>query len=158
MPCVGRALKLQGHPQSQLQLWIYSASKFHFVLTANRASDQLAVRYPNIRCYHHTHLVLLSCRDWKFVRSVVGPVGFEPTTSGPDFLGVTSAPGSPSQYGTLVSFGRGYDPWTKLDDGPTKNPCIETLANQGLPNRDSFDWSRLVATASSIMKTEALAP
>ena len=28
-PCVGRALKLHGQPYAQLQLWMYSASKFH---------------------------------------------------------------------------------------------------------------------------------
>src|SRR5438445_1095223 len=31
LPVVGSASKLHGHPQAQLQLWIYSASKFHFV-------------------------------------------------------------------------------------------------------------------------------
>src|SRR5207245_1113106 len=30
-PVVGSASKLHGHPHAQLQLWIYSASKFHFV-------------------------------------------------------------------------------------------------------------------------------
>src|SRR2546429_7976228 len=31
LPVVGSASKLHGHPHAQLQLWIYSASKFHFV-------------------------------------------------------------------------------------------------------------------------------
>src|SRR3989442_4504779 len=31
LPVVGSASKLHGHPQAQLQLWMYSASKFHFV-------------------------------------------------------------------------------------------------------------------------------
>src|SRR3989475_7395611 len=31
LPVVGSASKLHGHPQAQLHLWIYSASKFHFV-------------------------------------------------------------------------------------------------------------------------------
>src|SRR2546422_11195395 len=31
LPVVGSASKLHGHPQAQLQLWIYSASKFHLV-------------------------------------------------------------------------------------------------------------------------------
>src|SRR5256885_167598 len=31
LPVVGSASKLHGHPQAQLQLWIYSASKFLFV-------------------------------------------------------------------------------------------------------------------------------
>src|SRR5213593_346016 len=30
-PVVGSASKLHGHPHAQLQLWMYSASKFHFV-------------------------------------------------------------------------------------------------------------------------------
>ena len=71
-------MKLQGHPQSQLQLWIYSASKFHFVLTANRASDQLAVRSPNIRCCHYGHLVLHSRRDWKVCQVRGGAGGTQP--------------------------------------------------------------------------------
>jgi len=36
---------------------------------------------------------------------LVGPVGFEPTTSGPDLLGVTSAPGSPSITGLWYPLG-----------------------------------------------------
>jgi len=31
LPVVGSALKLHGHPHAQLQLWMYSASKLHFV-------------------------------------------------------------------------------------------------------------------------------
>src|SRR2546422_8410684 len=31
LPVVGSALKLHGHPHAQLQLWMYSASKFHLV-------------------------------------------------------------------------------------------------------------------------------
>src|SRR6266705_5454086 len=31
LPVVGSASKLHGHPHAQLQLWMYSASKFHFV-------------------------------------------------------------------------------------------------------------------------------
>src|SRR3989442_8697208 len=30
-PVVGSASKLHGHPHAQLQLWMYSASKFHLV-------------------------------------------------------------------------------------------------------------------------------
>src|SRR5213594_1677780 len=87
--------------------------------------DQMRVHVPPIRFPHFLNNILGQCLVYSVsvlnvAGVVVGPVGFEPTTSGPDFLGVTSAPGSPSQYGTLVSFGRGYDPWTKLDDGPTK--------------------------------------
>src|SRR5436309_12994819 len=38
-PVVGSASKLHGHPHAQLQLWMYSASKFHFV--GNRSNPPL---------------------------------------------------------------------------------------------------------------------
>lgn len=62
---------------------------------------------------------------------VVGPVGFEPTTSGPKalrLLGVASAPGSPRALCALVSCWRNrvpdqavqrLMPSSLLDDGPT---------------------------------------
>src|SRR6266581_6301612 len=51
---------------------------------------------------------------------VVGPVGFEPTTSGPDVLGVTSAPGSPSITGLWYPLG-GVNP---LDQARRRPPSL----------------------------------
>src|SRR6266581_6157566 len=53
---------------------------------------------------------------------VVGPVGFEPTTSGPDVLGVTSAPGSPSITGLWYPLG-GVNP---LDQARRRPPSAES--------------------------------
>src|SRR5438445_3846586 len=51
---------------------------------------------------------------------LVGPVGFEPTTSGPDLLGVTSAPGSPSITGLWYPLG-GVNP---LDQARRRPPLL----------------------------------
>jgi len=47
-------------------------------------------------------------------------VGFEPTTSGPDLLGVTSAPGSPSITGLWYPLG-GVNP---LDQARRRPPLL----------------------------------
>ena len=52
-----------------------------------------------------------------YYRFVVGPVGFEPTTSGPDF----SESPAPQVYRPRLDSGilwAGSIPLTKLDDGP----------------------------------------
>src|SRR5712664_256875 len=49
---------------------------------------------------------------------LVGPVGFEPTTSGPDVFSESPAP---QGHRPLLDSGilwAGLIPWTKLDDGP----------------------------------------
>src|SRR5438132_14379858 len=52
-PVVGSASKLHGHPHAQLQLWIYSASKFHFVgidrTLLAQASYRLSATYTEHR-------------------------------------------------------------------------------------------------------------
>ena len=59
----------------------------------------------------------------KFIVTVVGPVGFEPTTSGLDFSRSPAPQAHRPGKWTLVSSGRGYVPLTKLDDGPTRK-CV----------------------------------
>src|SRR6266852_8424576 len=63
---------------------------------------------------------LESLLDLIYGGSLVGPVGFEPTTSGPDLLGVTSAPGSPSINGLWYPLG-GVNP---LDQARRRPPLL----------------------------------
>src|SRR5438094_7971217 len=50
-------------------------------------------------------------------RFVVGPVGFEPTTSGPDFSGSPAPQGHRPRLDSGILWA-GSIPLTKLDDGP----------------------------------------
>src|SRR3989442_3364048 len=64
-PVVGSASKLHGHPHAPLQLWMYSASKFHFVgidrTHLARVSYRLSATYtehprPSVRAISHAHI------------------------------------------------------------------------------------------------------
>src|SRR5207245_6964434 len=46
LPVVGSALKLHGHPHAQLQLWMYSASIFHFVGIDQTSGPEMGIRRP----------------------------------------------------------------------------------------------------------------
>src|SRR2546427_6893706 len=58
---------------------------------------------------------------------LVGPVGFEPTASGPDLLGVTSAPGSPSITGLWYPLG-GVNPL----DQARRRPLLLRIKSTGI--------------------------
>src|SRR2546425_12423629 len=74
---------------------------------------------------------LESLLDLIYGGAVVGPVGFEPTTSGPDLLGVTSAPGSPSIIGLWYPLG-GVNP---LDQARRRPPLLGIESTGILPFR-----------------------
>src|SRR6058998_2771889 len=65
-PVVGSASKLHGHPHAQLQLWMYSASKLHFVGIDRTPSPRSRIRCrllkpctkgPPVRLIPHVHIV-----------------------------------------------------------------------------------------------------
>ena len=66
-----------------------------------------------------------------FTQVVVGPVGFEPTTSGPDFSGSPAPQGHRPRLDSGILWA-GSIPLTKLDDGPhvgTEPGCFSVLCS-----------------------------
>src|SRR2546428_12608020 len=74
---------------------------------------------------------------------LVGPVAFEPTTSGPDLLGGTSAPGSPSITGLWYPLG-GVNP---LDQARRRPPLLPIECTGILPFRRRENRSPIATRA-----------
>ena len=80
---------------------------------------------------------------------VVGPVGCEPTTSGPDLLGGTSAPGSPSITGHWYPLG-GVNP---LDQARRRPPTLGIESTGILPFRRLGDHGLIASGAPPYFHT-----
>src|SRR5438093_1106499 len=90
LPGVGSALKLHGHPHAELQLWMYSASIFHFVGidqtsgTATAWSTKPADSTATVLFVMPYFLVWGACGVAAILGLIaLGPIGAIGTTSGP---------------------------------------------------------------------------